>query len=79
MPTERRMRLAAPDPKDKKVVPLEQRGKMMFVADVVALFRGKKSEWWVRNKFAPDKKHYTGRTPYWWECDVQAALDADAA
>lgn len=51
---------------------------MLFVPDVVELLRGKKSAWWVRNKFAPDKKHKLGRDTYWWECDALAALDEAA-
>jgi hypothetical protein len=70
------MRLTAPKQEAK---PLAERGRMLFVPDVVDLLRGKKSAWWVRNKFAPEKKHKLGRDPYWWECDALAALDEEAA
>lgn len=62
-----------------EVKPLAERGRMLFVPDVVQLLQGKKSEWWVRNRFAPEKKHKLGRDPYWWETDALAALDEDAA
>ena len=61
--------------------PLAERGRMMFVADVQALFgkdaagEWRRSEWWVRTQFAQDRKRYLGRTPYWWEADVLEALD----
>lgn len=70
------MRLAAPKQEAK---PLAERGKMLFVDDVVALLKNRKSAWWVRNRFAPEKKHKLGRDPYWWESDVVAFLDQDAA
>jgi hypothetical protein len=56
--------------------PLAERGRMMYVPDVHELLKGKRSAWWVRTQFAQDKKQYLGRTPYWWEADVLAALDA---
>lgn len=70
------MRLAAPDAPSK---PLAERGRMLFVADVVELLKHRKSAWWVRNKFAPEHKHKLGRDPYWWESDVTAWLDSEAA
>lgn len=70
------MRLSAPT---QVATPLAERGRMLFVKDVVALLDGRKSAWWVRNKFAPDLKHKLGRDPYWWECDVQRWLDSEAA
>ncbi len=76
MTNSRAMRLTASKEKAK---PLAERGRMLFVPDVVALLNGKKSAWWVRNKFAPEKKHKLGRDPYWWECDALAALDSEAA
>lgn len=63
----------------REVKPLAERGRMLFVPDVVALLHGKKSAWWVRNRFAPEKKHKLGRDPFWWECDALEALDEDAA
>jgi hypothetical protein len=76
MKTERVSRLVA---QKREAKPLAERGRMLFVADVVQLLQGRKSEWWVRNRFAQDKKHKLGRDPYWWECDALAALDEDAA
>jgi hypothetical protein len=76
MKTDRVSRLVA---QKREVKPLAERGRMLFVADVVKLLQGRKSEWWVRNRFAPDKKHKLGRDPYWWESDALEALDADAA
>lgn len=54
---------------------------MFFVPDVVALLTRAdgtplRSEWWVRNSFAPDKKHKLGRQSFWWECDVSEAIAA---
>lgn len=61
--------------------PLAERGRMLFVRDVVALLDGRKSAWWVRNRFAPEFKRKLGRDPFWWECEAVAWLDAqrDAA
>lgn len=81
------MRFPAPKGHKTPDVPLAERGRMLFVRDVQALFPKKedgtplKSAWWVRNRFAPDKKHRLGRDPYWWENDAIAWLDAqgDAA
>lgn len=70
------MRLAAPSPEAK---PLAERGRMLFVGDVVDLLKGRKSAWWVRNRFAPEHKHKLGRDPYWWEADALAWLDQQAA
>lgn len=70
------MRLAAKQPEGK---PLAERGEMLFVPDVVALLKGKKSAWWVRNKFAPEAKHKLGRDSYWWATEVAAWLDREAA
>lgn len=65
-----RLRIASVSPP-----PLAERGRMLFVADVVALLKGKKSAWWVRNRFAPEHKKKLGRDPYWWESDAQRWLD----
>lgn len=70
------MRLSAKEP---NTTPLAERGRMLFVPDVVELLKGKKSTWWVRNRFAPEKKHKLGRDAYWWETDVMAFLDQAAA
>lgn len=59
----------------RPAVPLSERGKIMYVGDVMKLTG--KSRWWVLNSFAPDKKKKMGRTPYWWEKDVAEALDAE--
>lgn len=65
----------------RPTVPLAQRGRMMFVKDVQQLFgndengKPRKSRWWVLNSFAPDKKNKAGRDPFWWECDVEKAID----
>jgi len=60
----RGMRLAVkrPDP-----TPLAERGRILFVPDVIALLEHKKSAWWVRNHFAPEYKHKLGRDRFWWE------------
>jgi len=77
------VRLAAPDRKATK--PLAERGRMLFVRDVLELLPKKpdgspvKGTWWVRNSFAPEHKHRLGRDPYWWECDAVAWLDAQGA
>lgn len=76
MKNTRAMRLAAPQAVAK---PLAERGRMLFVPDVVALLKNRKSTWWVRNKFAPEFKHKLGRDPYWWETEAQAWLDSEAA
>lgn len=72
--TQRSNRLAAITPAAAK--PLAERGRMLFVGDVVELLKGRKSAWWVRNRFAPEQKHKLGRDPYWWESDALAWLDA---
>jgi hypothetical protein len=68
----------------RPAVPLDQRGRIMYVRDIqnligrdeeTNLFR--KSTWWILNRFAPDKKKKMGRTPYWWEKDVIEALDSE--
>ena len=74
MTNSRAMRLTAPQSEPK---PLAERGRMLFVPDVVALLQGKKSAWWVRNRFAPDKKHKLGRDPYWWESQISEWLDQE--
>jgi len=52
------------------------RGRIYYVRDAVELLGGKKSEWWVRNHFAPEHRFKVGRMPAWWEADVFAWLDA---
>jgi hypothetical protein len=78
MKPQRAMRITAPTP---NATPLAERGKMLFVPDVVELLKGKKSAWWVRNRFAPEYRHKLGRDTYWWENEAMRWLDqiADAA
>lgn len=72
-------------PEARKPVPLADRGRMLFVRDVQELIGKRpdgtyrKSEWWVRNNFAPDRKQKLGRDPFWWEIDVTEWLDKEAA
>lgn len=70
--TRRAPRLAAPA---AAAFPLAERGRMLFVPDVVAPLKGKKSAWWVRNRFAPEFKHKLGRDSYWWEAEAVMWLD----
>lgn len=75
-------RLLKPEPA-RRHVPLAERGRMLFVTDIQKMFgkddngRWRKSEWWVRNTFAPEKKQKLGRDPYWWETDAVAWLDRE--
>jgi hypothetical protein len=52
------------------------RGRILYVRDVVELLGNAKSEWWVRNNFAPESRFKVGRLPAWWESDAYAWLDA---
>jgi hypothetical protein len=67
----------------RPAVPLAERGRMMFVKDVQELFgsdengKPRKSRWWVLNSFAPNNRRKAGRDVYWWEKDVQEALDEE--
>ncbi len=72
----RAMRLATPE---QDTTPLAERGRMLFVPDVIALLDHKKSAWWVRNHFAPEYKRKLGRDPYWWETDCLRWLDRQGA
>lgn len=56
-----------------------QRGRMLYVRDILELIRHEKSAWWVRKKFAPDLRHKVGRSPYWWETDALAWLQNQRA
>lgn len=51
-----------------------ERGQAMFVDDILALFPHK-SRWWVNHSFLPVLKRKAGRSCYWWESDVLAAID----
>lgn len=70
------MRLSAPSP---DAIPLDQRGRMLFVPDIIDLLHGKKGAWWVRNRFAPEFRHKLGRDTYWWEAEAIAWLDRQVA
>ena len=80
----------AEPPQDRKVLklpdrpgprPLVERGRMLFLTDVQALFgkdeRGKwrKSLKWIRQSFAPEYRQRLGRTLFWWEADALKWLD----
>jgi len=83
MATRQRMRLEAPVKKEK--VALADRGRMLFIDDVVALLgknadgTPRKPRHWVVRFFAPEFKHKLGRDPYWWEADVTVWLDQQGA
>lgn len=47
---------------------------LVYVDDVVKLLGGRKSAWWVRNHFAPEKKLKVGRTVAWFRRDVEDFL-----
>ena len=53
--------LIGADPRDDRI---------LYVPDVLLLIRNAKSEWWVRNRFAPDARFKVGRSPAWWEKDA---------
>lgn len=67
------------------VKPLAERGRMLFIRDVLELLPKKpdgtpvKGEWWVRNRFAPEFKRRLGRDPFWWEDDALAWLNRETA
>ena len=56
-----------------------ERGRLLFVADVLELLNHTKSAWWVRNCFAPVHRFKVGRSPAWWERDALDWLDSRAA
>ena len=72
MKNARTMRLEAPK---QNSTPLAERGRMLFVPDVIVLLKHQKSARWVMNRFAPEHKHKLGRDPYWWESDAIRWLD----
>ena len=82
MKNQQSMRLSAPKPEGK---PLAERGRMLFVRDVLEMLPKKpdgkpvKGDWWVRNRFAPEFKRKLGRDPFWWESDAVAWLDRETA
>jgi hypothetical protein len=53
---------------------LEERGRALFVEDIIDIFPGK-SRWWVNHSFLPEQKQKAGRDNFWWEVDVLAAID----
>ena len=76
----RRQKKPAPPPP-----PLAERGRMLSADDVVQLLPRKangqpsKSRYWVMTQFLPEKRRKLGRTVYWWESEVVAALDEESA
>jgi hypothetical protein len=60
--------------------PIAERGTMMYAKDVQRLLgtrpngRPLRSITWIHEHFAPESRRYIGRTPFWWEIDVAAAL-----
>lgn len=48
--------------------------RILYVPDVLVLIRNAKSEWWVRNRFAPEARFKVGRSPAWWEKDALSWL-----
>lgn len=67
--------------------PLAERGKVLFVEDIQALYgrhpidhptapgQWRKSRKWVFGNFAPDVRHKDGRDVWWWETDALAWMD----
>jgi hypothetical protein len=53
---------------------LAERGRALFVRDILEIFPAK-SRWWVNHSFLPDQKQKVGRDNFWWEADVLAAID----
>ena len=52
------------------------RGRLLYVPDVAQLLGGRKSEWWIRHRFAPAVKIKIGRDCAWYESDAYSWLDA---
>lgn len=61
--------------KDAQRPTLQQRGRLLFANDIADLFQGRKSRWWVNNRFLQEKKLKVGRDNAWWEADVLRAID----
>ena len=57
-------------------IPLADRGRMLFIRDVIDLLKGRKGEWWVRNCFAPEYKRKLGRDPYQLETSLPGVFAA---
>jgi hypothetical protein len=49
---------------------VQDRGRLLYVEDIDALLRGKKTPWWIRHRFAPSAKQKIGRTCAWFERDA---------
>lgn len=49
---------------------VQDRGRLLFVDDIEALLRGKKTAWWIRHHFAPSTKRKIGRSCAWFERDA---------
>jgi hypothetical protein len=62
---EQPLSLVSSDPREDRI---------LYVRDVRLLLRNAKSEWWVRNRFAPEARFKVGRSPAWWEKDARAWL-----
>jgi len=56
-----------------------EKGRVMYVPDILELIRHGKSSWWVRNKFAPNHRFKVGRSPAWWERDAVTWLETQGA
>lgn len=55
--------------------PGTEKGRVLYVRDILGLIRDEKSAWWVRNYFAPEYRFKVGRSPAWWESDAHAWLE----
>ena len=51
------------------------RGRVMYVADIFELLRGRKSHDWIKRHFAPELRWKVGRDNAWWENDALAWLN----
>jgi hypothetical protein len=61
------------------------KGRMLFVEDVLALYgtlpdgSPRRSRDWVMRTFAPAYKHKDGKMVFWWEHEALAWLDGQKA
>ena len=62
--------------KATEVSPPPARGRLMYVRDISELLGHRKSEWWIRHRFAPNVKIKIGRDCAWYESDAYSWLDA---
>jgi len=58
------------------VVAPANRGRLLYVSDVAELLGQRKSDWWIRHRFAPHTKIKIGRDCAWYESDAYSWLDA---